>query len=82
MTMTMEEYLQLVEATNVKMTARPATPIETKKAKKKRSGKKDPKMAKALRMANERGRKKNGGYKKGYDQGKIMSLAHKLRRKM
>ena len=79
-TMTIEEYLQLVEATNVKLKARPASPREVAVAKRK--GKKDPKMAKALKRANEIGRKKNGGYKKGYSQAKIMSLAHKLRRKM
>jgi len=48
----------------------------------KRKGKKDPKMARALRKANSLGRKKNGGYKKGWTQGKIMRKAHQLRRKM
>jgi len=48
----------------------------------KRKGTPDPKMAKALRKANQIGRKKNGGYKKGYSQAKIMSKAHQLRRKM
>jgi len=48
----------------------------------KRKGKKDPKMARALRKANAMGRKKSGGFKKGWSQGKIMSKAHKLRRKM
>jgi predicted NAD-dependent protein-ADP-ribosyltransferase YbiA (DUF1768 family) len=39
-------------------------------------------MARALGKANAMGRKKNGGLKKGWDQAKIMSTAHKLRRKM
>ena len=47
-----------------------------------RVGKKDPKMARALRKANAMGRKKAGGYKKGWSQGKIMKKAHQLRRKM
>ena len=48
----------------------------------KRVGKKDPKMARALRKANAMGRKKSGGFKKGWSQGKIMKKAHQLRRKM
>jgi hypothetical protein len=51
-------------------------------SKKKRVGKKDPKMARALRKANSMGRKKSGGFKKGWSQGKIMRKAHQLRRKM
>ena len=51
-------------------------------SKPKRVGKKDPKMARALRKANSMGRKKSGGYKKGWSQGKIMKKAHQLRRKM
>ncbi len=54
----------------------------TIKVKKKRVGKKDPKMARALRKANSMGRKKSGGFKKGWSQGKIMKKAHQLRRKM
>jgi hypothetical protein len=39
-------------------------------------------MSRALKKANEMGRKKSGGFKKGWSQGKIMSKAHKLRRSM
>ena len=49
------------------------------KPKKKR---KDPKMSKALKQANNRYRKKNGALRAGATQAKIMSYAHKLRRKM
>ena len=77
-TMSLEEYLRLVEnrgdlADLVKKPSR---------SKKKRVGKKDPKMARALRQANSMGRKKSGGFKKGWSQGKIMKKAHQLRRKM
>ena len=51
-------------------------------SEKKRVGKKDPKMARALRKANSMGRKKSGGFKKGWSQGKIMRKAHQLRRRM
>lgn len=48
----------------------------------KRKGKKDPKMAKALKEANRRGRTKSGKLRKGYTQARIMKMAHKIRRKM
>ena len=53
-----------------------------RRAKAKRVGKKDPKMARALRKANQLGRKKSGGFKKGYSQARIMKKAHALRRRM
>ena len=56
-------------------------PIQTPQ-KKKRVGKKDPKMAKALRMANKAGRKKDKSFRNGWDQGRIMRYAHSLRRRM
>ncbi len=54
-------------------------------SKPKRTRKKtktDKKMSKALRLANERFRKKNGQLRKGATQSKIMKYAHKLLRKM
>lgn len=42
----------------------------------------DKNMSKALRLANERFRKKNGSLRKGATQSKIMKYAHKLLRKM
>ncbi len=48
----------------------------------KRTGKKDPKMARALRKANAWGRTKSGRMRKGVTQAKIMKKAHALRRKM
>ena len=76
--MTMEEYLAL---TAERPRSEQVKVARTTKSV-KRKGKKDPKMAKALERANSMGRKKNGGFKKGWDQAKIMSKAHKLRRKM
>ena len=73
--MSLEEFLALTQG---------AGPVETKtpRSKRKRVGKKDPKMARALKKANELGRKKSGGFKKGYSQARIMEKAHQLRRKM
>ena len=55
---------------------------EIVKTKKKRTGKKDPKMASALKKANAMGRTKAGKLRKGYTQAKIMKKAHQLRRRM
>jgi hypothetical protein len=81
-TMTVEEYLALARAASAGgMTE--FTPVrKTSPKKAKRVGKKDPKMARALRKANSLGRKKSGGFKKGYSQARIMKKAHQLRRKM
>ncbi len=77
-TMSLEEYLRLVENRGdlADLVKKPSP------SKRKRVGKKDPKMARALRKANSMGRKKSGGFKKGWSQGKIMRKAHQLRRKM
>jgi len=78
-TMSLEEYLALVGSSPGSSTRatgkRPGS-------KPKRKGKSDPKMARALKKANAMGRKKSGGFKKGWSQGKIMRKAHQLRRKM
>jgi hypothetical protein len=82
--MTVEEYLDLLErtASNVKRVGRAARTIqkETKPARRK-TGKAVKGMAAALRKANKLARKKNGSFKKGYDQARVMRMAHKIRRR-
>tara|TARA_Y100001937_G_scaffold123677_1_gene186924 strand:+ start:381 stop:680 length:300 start_codon:yes stop_codon:yes gene_type:complete len=39
------------------------------------------KLGKYLKQANAKGRKKNGSFKKGYDQARIMREAWRLKRK-
>ena len=82
--MTVEEYLDLLErtASNVKRVGRAARTIqkETKPARRK-AGKAVKGMAAALRKANKLARKKNGSFKKGYDQARVMRMAHKIRRR-
>ncbi len=82
--MTVEEYLDLLErtASNVKRVGRAARTIqrETKPARRK-AGKAVKGMAAALRKANKIARKKNGSFKKGYDQARVMRMAHKIRRR-
>jgi hypothetical protein len=81
--MTVEEYLDLIEraAQGGKQVVRGARKVG-KAVKKVRTGKKDPKMAKALRKANSWGRTKSGKLRKGITQGKIMKKAHALRKRM
>ena len=80
--MSLEEYLSLIDQSSNRKQIAPSGSTFKASVKRKRVGKKDPKMARALKRANEMGRKKSGGYKKGWSQGKIMSKAHQLRRKM
>jgi len=49
---------------------------------KRRKRKKNPRLARAMREANARGRKKNGGFKKGYDQARIARLAQRILKRM
>tara|TARA_Y100001938_G_C7905728_1_gene336963 strand:- start:426 stop:671 length:246 start_codon:yes stop_codon:yes gene_type:complete len=80
--MSLEEYLALHDALHqqgVIMRTPSAKRIESKP---KRAGKKDPKMARALKKANSIGRTKSGKLRKGYTQARIMKKAHQLRRKM
>ena len=81
-TMSVEEYLALVESAQARSTKNTRTPRKTTISSRKKSGKKDPKMAKALRKANSIGRTKAGKLRKGYTQAKIMKKAHQLRRRM
>ena len=74
-TMTVEEYLSLIDRSSNKKQIAPSV-------KRKRVGKKDPKMARALKKANAWGRTKSGKMRKGVTQGKMMKKAHALRRKM
>lgn len=78
-TMSVEEYLELMRSREV---LSPRKRIAKVMQKKKRKGKKDPKMARALRKANALGRTKSGKLRKGMTQAKIMKKAHQLRRKM
>ena len=55
--------------------------LESPKRSRKKT-KTDKNMSKALRMANDRFRKKNGSLRKGATQAKIMKYAHKLLKKM
>jgi len=78
-TMSIEEYLAIIGSSS---SPSPKAIGKSPAVKPRRKGKPDPKMARALKKANAMGRKKAGGFKKGWSQGKIMRKAHQLRRKM
>ena len=79
--LTMEEYQALLRMQSSERESEGAS-LADRKAKPKRKGTPDPKMAKALKKANALGRTKSGKLRKGYTQSKIMKKAHQLRRKM
>jgi len=79
-TLTTDEYADLLRLQSSERESEGSRLISQRK--RSRKGKKDPKMARALRRANAMGRKKNKSFKKGWSQARIMSKAHQLRRKM
>ena len=80
-TMTMEEYLALVNGLsgNVQIEAAEVPVVQDKP---KRRGKKNPKLKRALTEANRRMRLKSGKLRKGKTQADVMRLAHRLLKKM
>ena len=83
MMLTPDEYLALRRLiTSERESEGAAVSQRSTPQSKPRSRKKDPKMSRALRQANIRGRKKNGSLKKGWSQGKIMRTAHAIKRRM
>jgi hypothetical protein len=68
-TLTMEEYQALVNSSSVPPRVRVSKPA-------KKAGVPNPKLSKALKSANARAKKKNGDFKKGWNQSRVMSTAH------
>jgi hypothetical protein len=80
-TMTLEEYEALRALITIERESEGAM-LAAASPPKKRKGKKNPKLGRALREANQKLRKANGQLKKGVTQGDIMSMAHRLLKKM
>ena len=73
-TLTMEEYQALVNSDTL--------PPRASVSKPKKKGTPNPKLSKALKAASKKARKKDGSFRKGYDQARVMSMAHaSLKRK-
>ena len=79
--MTMEEYLQLLNGLNGSAQVIADQPMPEPQPK-KRKRRKNPKLARAVRQANEQLRTKSGKLRKGKTQADIMRLAHRLMKKM
>lgn len=83
-TLTTEEYAELLAAANSMPASVRASREKTARMsaaiKAKRKGRTAKGMAAALREANKRARKKNGDFRKGYNQRRVMQMAHKIRR--
>jgi len=80
-TMTLEEYEALRRLITSERESEGAIE-QARSAPKKRRGKKNPKLKRALTEANRRMRLKNGSLRKGKTQGDVMKLAHRLMKKM
>jgi len=83
--MTLEEYEALRRLITSERESEGATLSQSGKdlsVKRKKKGKKNPKFKGALMEANRRMRPSNGKLRKGCTQSDVMTLAHKLRKKM
>ena len=86
--LSMEEFLQLQQmATSGGGGDCSTCPhLDTSPVKKKRKSRKksssDKKMSEALKEATAMAKKKNGNFKKGWNQSKLMKKAHALKKKM
>lgn len=76
-TLTTEEYAELLAAASRSATPTAASPTPKRRSRKGRTASG---MAAALREANKKARKKNGDFRKGYNQRRVMQMAHKIRR--
>lgn len=84
-TMTLEEYEALRRLITSERESEGAALSESGKIQggnRKKKGKKNPKLKRALVEANRRMRLKSGKLRKGRSQADVMRLAHKLMKKM
>ncbi len=87
--LTPEEYMSLMrlitserESEGATLALRDESITTPKRRRSKKQRASDKKSSEAFRRANELGRKKDGSFKKGYDQARIASVAQRLRKKM
>jgi hypothetical protein len=80
MMLTPDEYMALRRIISSERESEGAQ--EQARVSKPRRRRRDPKMKRALKMANDRGRNKNGSLRKGWDQSKIMKTAHRIKRSL
>ena len=81
-TLTLEEYEALRSLIGSERESEGAMEEAKETRRTRRKTKSDRNMSKALRMANNRAKKKNGDFRKGWNRSRMMKYAHKLRAKM
>lgn len=82
MMLTVDEYLSLRRLLDSEKESEGASLAMRDEKKTRKKTRTDRNQSKALKMANEKLRNKNGSLKKGKTQADVMTMAHKLRRKM
>ena len=89
MMLTPDEYMALLrlitseresEGATLALREESITAPKRRRSRKQRAS--DKRSSEAFKKANELGRKKDGSFKKGYDQARIASVAQRLRKKM
>ena len=87
--LTPEEYMALMrlvtserESEGASLAQREDSITSPKRRRSRKQRASDKKSSEAFKKANETGRKKDGSFKKGYDQARIASLAQRLKKKM
>lgn len=81
-TLTLEEYEALRSLISSERESEGAQEEARESRRTRRKTSNDRNMSKALRMANDRAKKKNGDFRKGWNRSRMMKYAHKLRAKM
>ena len=77
---TLEEIYELVNGRGARASSSPSTSqTPTRRGSSSRRALKG--MKSAMQKANARARLKNGAFRKGWDQRRLMKYAHRLRRK-
>ena len=74
------QALQLTLPSNSTSTPTSSAPVKRRRSKKQRAA--DKRSSKAFEEANRLGRKKDGSFRKGYDQARIASTAQRLKKRM
>jgi hypothetical protein len=89
MMLTPDEYMSLMrlitserESEGASLALRDESITTPKRRRSKKQRDADKKSSAAFKKANELGRKKDGSFKKGYDQARIASTAQRLKKKM
>jgi hypothetical protein len=79
-TLTTEEYEALLRLQSSERESEGSRLADRRRKPTKRRGRTAKGMGAALREANRKARKKNGDFRKGYNQRRVMQMAHKIRR--